>query len=469
MTDVRAHNETGLHRLAIWHPEPIDRLGLVTLLSSIYFFQVWGLTIDKGALPPPIHGSMMALSVLGVLLPRLWPVLLLNACAFAAAYLMASPIASNNQTTAFFFALVVLGAFAFSRGPDRDARFRAIAGAGRWLLPVMYFFGIYHKINADFLDPAVSCAVVLYRALFEGSILEGWRLGQWGAIYATFVIEAVAMVALFIPRLKLFGVLIGVPFHVIIGFTGYSYYKDFSTIVLVLYALFLPREVFTGAVEGTARVAGGLGRALWAGRMALVALVVAYVLTSGVLADVFAAVPTDRGFMPFFGVYALAFYGFAVLFMPRDGGSRAPCSPAGLYILPILFLLNGFSPYLGLKTESSIAMFSNLHTEGGETNHLLTGVLPGGFGYQSDLVRPTGSNEPRFDAAFVARGLWLTRWELDRLRSLTPGLMVTYQTADGSAFSSEGEANSYLAAGWLARKFLIFKPVDFARPKACTH
>ncbi|MEM9249856.1 MAG: hypothetical protein AAGB05_14315 [Pseudomonadota bacterium] len=110
---------------------------------------------------------------------------------------------------------------------DRDAVFDRIAAAGHWILPGMYFFGIYHRINADFLDPAVSCAVVLYEALFEGGTLANWTLGHYGAIYATFFVEKVAMIARFVPRLKVYGFLIGIPFHVIIGITGYAYYKGF--------------------------------------------------------------------------------------------------------------------------------------------------------------------------------------------------------------------------------------------------
>jgi hypothetical protein len=44
---------------------------------------------------------------------------------------------------------------------------------------------------------------------------------------------------------------------------------------------------------------------------------------------------------------------------------------ASLAILPLLVVLNGAAPYLGLKTEGSFAMFSNLRTEGGVSNHFV--------------------------------------------------------------------------------------------------
>ena len=396
-------------------------------------------------------------------------ILVLNALGFAGFYLASVPVASNNQTTAFFFALVVLGASVLSlgQGATRDDHFDLLARAGRWLLPSMYFFGIYHKINTDFLDPAVSCAVVLYEALFEGSWFAGWSFGQYGAIYATFVIEAIAMVALFIPRLKVFGMAIGIPFHLIIGFTGYAYYKDFSTIVLVLYALFIPREAYQTAFSAVARRLGSPGTALMVGRWALWAFAGAYAVFA-LMRPGLGLIPTDVFMMPFFAIYGGAFYLFAVTCTGRNAGQSFK-GGAVLLILPLLYFANGWSPYLGLKTESSIAMYSNLHTEGGETNHLLHGVLPGTWDYQSDLVVPLGSNSSGFDAAFVGPGKALVRYHLDAMLAATPGLVVLVEGPDGPVSTAEGWQNSYLATPALLRAFLIFKPVDFTRPKVCTH
>lgn len=452
--------------------QPMDRLGLVTLLSSIYFFQIWGLTMGGTPLPAAIHAMFMGLSVAGIVMPRLWGILAINALAWSVTYILNSPVASNNQTTSFAFSLVVLGALFYLRptGPEgREAFFHRIASAARLILPAMYFFGIYHKINIDFLDPAVSCAVVLYKALTTGVGLGDWGFGHYGAIYATFIIEGIAMVALFIPRLKTIGILIGVPFHIIIGFTGYAYYKDFSTIVLVLYALFLPKEVFTNAHDALARWTGSRDTALKIGRGALVLFVLAYVAAMGALFAPDRLIPEDRAFMPFFAVYALGFYAFLILFMPRDGGRKLGYRAGWLVLIPILYFANGWSPYLGLKTESSVAMFSNLHTEGGETNHLFHGVLPFGASYQSDLVTPIASNSPQFDARYIAPGYDLVRYELDRMLALTPGLEVTVATAAGPVSTASAWTNTYLSHGIAARKFLTFKPVDWTRPKVCSH
>ncbi|KMW56557.1 hypothetical protein AIOL_001511 [Candidatus Rhodobacter oscarellae] len=416
---------------------------------------------------------MMAISGIGILLPRLKGILVANSLSFATIYLMASPVASNNQTTAFFFALVVLGAtwttfWAGRQSGSRDDHFELIARAGRWLLPSMYFFGIYHKINTDFLDPAVSCAVVLYEALFNGSWLSNWNFGQYGAIHATFVFEGIAMVALFIPRLKVYGMLIGIPFHLIIGFTGYAYYKDFSTIVLVLYSLFIPRAAYAAAFAAIARYSGNGNLALRLGRWALVGFVCAYVIT-GAMRDAHGLMPTHEIMVPFFAIYGICFYLFAVICTPRHG-SLAPKRAAGwLMVVPLIYFLNGWSPYLGLKTESSISMYSNLHTEGGQTNHLIHGVIPATWSYQNDLVTPVSSNSPAFDAAYIGTGLALVRYEFDRLLATQPGPSVTVATTEGIVSSDAGWVNTYLTSNPIAQNFLIFKPVDLNHPKVCSH
>ena len=69
-------------------------------------------------------------------------------------------------------------------------------------------------------------------------------------------------------------------------------------------------------------------------------------------------------------------------------GERRWTGAALAWLIPLLALGNGATSYLGLKTVANYSMFSNLRTEGGQTNHFL---LPAGrffvADYQNDLVR----------------------------------------------------------------------------------
>ena len=71
---------------------------------------------------------------------------------------------------------------------------------------------------------------------------------DWGhllAVYSTFLAEGAAIFFLFTRNLKYYGFLIGIPFHIYIGFTGYSFYIDFCTVSIALYTLFFPPGYYT--------------------------------------------------------------------------------------------------------------------------------------------------------------------------------------------------------------------------------
>ncbi len=473
--DQSSISRTAIRLPALPAARTFDRLQLLTLIASLYFFQAWGL-LPASQISDPARFVMIAISVIGVVAPWLTAILMINAGAFALCYIVGSPIASNNQLTGFFVSLVVLaGALVARRKPSGEGfhedLFAAIAGPGRWLLAVMYFFGIYHKINTDFLDPQVSCAVVLYDRLAQGWGLAGWSVGQHGAIWATFVVEAIAMIALFVPRWKRFGMLIGVPFHIVIGWTGYAYYKDFSTVVLLMYAMFLSRDTVTAAVASfTQRF--GADTAARIARILLLACALFYIAAIGAIFDPSRLRPSHEGFFIAFTLYAVAFYAFVIAFVPwRATDDRLPLvsRPTLLMAIPALFFLNGLSPYFGLKTEGAVAMYSNLHTEAGKTNHLIAGQLPFAFGYQNDIVRPISSNSLGFDALYVGPGKALVRYELDRMLAQSPALKVTFEHEGAVRTNDASWRNSYASASLLEKKFLLFKPIDFNPPKVCTH
>jgi hypothetical protein len=347
----------------------------------------------------------------------------------------------------------------------------------------MYFYGIFHKINSDFLNPEVSCAIHLYGLLATPFGLSDALWAKYAAIYGTFVIEAWAVLFLAIPRLRYFGFAIGLPFHAAIAISGQSVvpfevggtFFDFSSVVFALYALFLPAAFFSRLREVFANgrifipVLLGLTGATLAGLALLAAMFAtdhleldhprnAYLMAIGIVCF----------------VYGGAFW-LAVLTLTRPGDfarDRRFLLPkhAAPAAVAVLFFLNGMSPYLGLKTESSIAMFSNLHTEGSVTNHLLFERPPYLFGFQKSLVEILASSDEVLQH-HANRGRQLVEYEFWRHLRKNPEASVSYRL-NGQIYTLEraGDHPSVQAAPpWLLNKFLLFKPVDFAWPKACSH
>jgi hypothetical protein len=65
----------------------------------------------------------------------------------------------------------------------------------------------------------------------------------------------------------------------------------------------------------------------------------------------------------------------------------SPATPRWMYLFPVVLLLHGLTPYLGLRTAGNFSMFSNLRTEGERSNHLLLGGNPLKiWHYQEDVV-----------------------------------------------------------------------------------
>jgi hypothetical protein len=127
-----------------------------------------------------------------------------------------------------------------------------------------------------------------------------------------------------------------------------------------------------------------------------------------------------------------------------------------------------------LKTVASYSMFSNLHTEGGETNHLLRmvnalQVLP----YERDVVTVVNVSAPR--GSDVRAAGWMRErppqvvpWlELRRVAALwrdvgLTGVRVEYIRDGAPHIVEDAEADPELSAPmpWWQRKLLAFRAVD---------
>jgi hypothetical protein len=136
----------------------------------------------------------------------------------------------------------------------------------------------------------------------------------------------------------------------------------------------------------------------------------------------------------------------------------------------VLALLNGLSPYLGLKTESSYTMFSNLRTEGGEWNHYLLPRQLQVFGFQDDLVSILRSNDP-YLMRLAAGGYRLPPLELQRHIALHPDAALVYETRAGRFASRRAADDPRLTrpTHTLLTKLLIFRPVPAPERNECLH
>jgi len=342
----------------------------------------------------PLAGlPLYPFAVLLLLYPeRIWAIATF-ALAHAALLFLKLPAAANHSVLALMVdvCLLIGCVHALWSGPAASRRRRlweALRGPIQATVLVVYGFAVFHKLNSSFFDPEVSCAVTQLAKLFRMHGLHAWPrdLSILGFnMYLTPLAEAAILVLLLWPRFVHVGVLTGLVFHIGVAWARFF---DFATVVFALYLFFLPWD-------GIERNAQRIPR--WAGRC-FVACLVALAATSfyfyGVRMDPVIldeprwSLQADTLICLFWTLMILPI--LLPIFSRREptpGDRRWTGAPLP-WLIPAIALLNGATPYLGLKTVANYSMFSNLRTEGGRTNHFL---IPAGrlfiANYQNDLVR----------------------------------------------------------------------------------
>ena len=117
------------------------------------------------------------------------------------------------------------------------------------------------------------------------------------------------------------------------------------------------------------------------------------------------------------GLFFLALVTRPDLLTVRDAPRR--CGRLVAAVFCAMLIMNGLSPYLGLKTQTAFSMFSNLRTEGGLTNHLFMPLDLMVSNTTLNLVTVESSNS-RWLQKTVNAGDLVPFFELRRAASLDP-------------------------------------------------
>ena len=324
------------------------------------------------------------------------------------------------------------------RLPDAGTLFERLAPFLRVQLLLIYAVAAIAKLNTGFFDGAVSCAAALSGkvAWFDPTLLDGaWRIAP--SIYGTVAIELALPVLLAVPRTRLVGLAVGGAFHAVLALAGNV---PFSALALALYVAFLPTDT-PSRLRALAAQRPALGRwarrgRRWADSPVVLPAMVGCWLAAAVI---FASEPALGRALISNGTRLLLvlvmLFAASLLALCLASGGRPVYPPRSLrlghpvFVLGILLLVvNSLSPYLGLKTDSSFTMFSNLQTENGRWNHVFIPEAVRVFPYQDQLVRVTDSNDRALEQR-TTDGRRVVRFELERYVRSHPGTSATYATA----------------------------------------
>ncbi|MEM9460033.1 MAG: hypothetical protein AAGF11_38005 [Myxococcota bacterium] len=490
-----------------------------------------GLVHRTDLLTTPICTAVTCLAILTMFRPSwTWPFLGMNGVQIYHYFVHAPPPGVGNQDMfrlvaqlaimiAFFVAArrhgVLWGERSIEDGEFRERFLASFAPALRALTVLLYFFAVFHKLNTDYFDPSRSCG-----GYFTLWFLEGWpnSLPDYGvspgtsgkvllpegptwfklvSLYGLLVAETAIPILLVMRRTVFAGIGLGLALHIFVGFFNYWH---FSVILYPLYALFLPAR----SIDDLAAWAAGIRRRWGPRQRALTG--------NGVMALIFALIPIlvlamdesaviRRQFGTFgrggnwrgpqltfqtiagwgmFLVLSITTVVALVRLIRRErqrvrAGEGQPSQPLFARSLAVAFALcagffNGFTPYLGLKTDQAWTMFAGLYTEAGSSNHF---IMPSWqpFDLQQDLVRPISSSDnikiPGWKSRYLVNYYTLRYYVSRQAARGVEDISVSY-TRDGVRYDIENaEAHPELAApiGFGPRKFLSFKKIP-ADPEA---
>ena len=438
------------------------------------FCVLWGLAtlfhlVAQDPWPAPLLSTLLAAAALYLLhRPAAPPRLVLLAALQVCESWTTAPFISNYWLFTGLVNLTLLQAYA----PTSVGRAHVCRGAGG-LVPGLcphrpartdhpLFLRRLPQLNADFLDPQTSCAVHFYAAQLQ-SLPSPWQERPHLSYPSSRNGHSAPAVLASYPQRRY---LLGLLFHAAVGFNPLSEFYNFSSMVFALLFLFASLRLDAG---WPARPLWGLPRwesVPFPGKSALA--VGAAVGALGLLValnDLFAA-PAEL-VLPLWGLYCAGLILLFVL-LPKAPPARPAFSfrPWSVLLVPLLAGLNGCSPYLGLKTETAFAMYSNLRTEGGQSNHLLVpaGVQP--FGFQRDLLQIKASSSG-FLASLGRRKLMLPFFEVRALLQQHPNTSLTYERYAGSSTPPSTQLRQPIP--WPLRKLLYFRPVAHTGRQPCFH
>lgn len=345
--------------------------------------------------------------------------------------------------------------------------FRAAAPWLRIELCLLYFFTVFHKLNISYFDIDWSCAAKMHREISAWMpLLPGGNWAQHLGIYGTLIIETAIPVMLLFGRTRVAGVILGMLFHGLLALHPHAGLFSFSATMTALFTAFIPLET-AASLRPNERFlkVWRWGLAIFSG-FYLLWVVRNWVPWFNIEEQL--GVITKVGFLTYYLYLGIGLFLFIRSIQTRgteiqsrfEGNSLAyPLLSA----FALLLFLNGFGPYLGLRTQTSFSMFSNLHTENGVSNHL---IVPSGIqitNWQRDLVEIIDSNDPTL-ISIRDNDLLMVYLDLRRERSVAgPDFWVKFrrngriETFDATRIETESVLPSF---GLLKRRYFYFRPVE---------
>lgn len=345
---------------------------------------------------------------------------------------------------------------------------------------VIYFMSGFHKLNLDFFDPEVSCASDFFLRYsreygFSENLIPAFVIRV--APYFVIFLEIAGALLLLSARAQIFGILSFVGLHSYL--IPLSFY-DFASICYSILLCFLPSEIYKGE-ENRARLQQGM--------TFLVATAISGSLVASLMIDFdhesWIRADVAQGWFFLLGTS----YFIYQIYKNISNCGMSPWRLSGLQLfdfrekksrwmmaMPVLLLVYTSTSYLGLRTAGNTSMFSNLRTEGGESNHLLIGSRWQPFGYQKDLIfiEEVDQKHALWMRGQPKKGMKMTAFELRRITEMwkNEGESVRMAFRHGGTNKFYEDITQSKEWGdrplpWILKKLMLFREIQPKGPNEC--
>ncbi|WP_179344059.1 hypothetical protein [Winogradskyella ursingii] len=259
----------------------------------------------------------------------------------------------------------------------------------RTSLIILYFFAVLHKLNYSYFNTDISCGAVLFENMLHnlklmniGFIEDFYSNNQIAlanfSIYFSLIAELVIPILLLIKRTRTIGVLVGMIFHFVLALEGLGAIVSFTAMMFTYLMLFSSDRLISRAIV----VLKSYRKYVIVG---FILSVIAIIISSLFFSDRIFNMTVGLIWI-IYSVIVIAFYLWNIKLNYNKIELKLSSKHLVYWMFPILVFLNGFSPYLGLKTTTSFSMFSNLVTENGKNNHFFIPDDLQLFDYQKQVV-----------------------------------------------------------------------------------
>lgn len=217
---------------------------------------------------------------------------------------------------------------------------------------LLYAIAGFHKLNSDYFSPKRSCGAgfVVHYLLQCGVRITRWpNYASYLGIYFVVIAEMALPILLVVDSWRFLGFLLAILLHVAFGFIAHLH---FSVIMFAGIASFLPQQPLAELLFPSTFFLGPLLIGLPLGALVGNYRPYKYVFVARLNHILFGIVTVSMV------VYVFRNVSGQLLILQSFNEH-----PVVFYIIMTAFILNGIAPYLGIKLDFSLAMFSNIRMD----------------------------------------------------------------------------------------------------------